>query len=99
MVAIEKVPFESLSTKVASFTYFINDIIDVFGSNWLKNLWRGKFADWLKKKKKVLFNCKYKISFQPDECAKPTCSVTCLNNIWLLKCTFVVVYLLILLVS
>ena len=67
---------------------------------------------WKEKKEKDLLNCKYKVTFQPDGYAERTCAVTCfihvgfdrrLDNIWLLKYTFVVfylfVYLLFLLVS
>ena len=52
-------------------------------------------------KKKDLLNSKYKVIFQPDECTKPTCAATRfihfglghhLDNIRLLKCTFVVFY-------
>ena len=51
-----------------------------------------------KKKEKDLFNCKYKVTFQPDGFAEPTCGATCfihfgyghrLDNIRLLKRTFV----------
>ena len=58
---------------------------------------------WLRKyKEKNLLNCKYKVTFQLDGCAEPTCAAACfnhfgfgyrLNNIRLLKCTFVVLYL------
>ena len=59
-----------------------------------------KVADWVKKEKDLL-NCKYKVTFQPDECMEPTWAATCfihfgfchrLDNILLLKCTFVVFY-------
>ena len=85
------------------FWTFIDHFIVAFGSNHLQKTLGGKFADWVRKKKeKYLLNCKYKVTFQPDGCVEPTCAVTCfihfgfshhLDNIWLLKCTFVVFYL------
>ena len=71
----------------------------MFGSNQLQKTLEGKVPNWLKKRD--LFNCKYKVTLQPDECAEPTCAVTCLihfglghqDNIQFLKCTFVMFYL------
>ena len=70
----------------------------MFGSNRLqKKNCGGKVSDWLKKKH--LFNCKYKVIFQPDGCAEPTGAIMCyihfglghrLDDIRLLKCMFVV---------
>ena len=93
-----------------SFLTFVDHFTVVFGSNRLQKLY-GKVADWCEKKEKDLLNCKYKVAFQPDGCAEPTCTATCFipfgfdhrqDNTRLLKCTFVVfylfVYLLILLV-
>ena len=59
------------------------------------------WLDEKKKKKKYLLNCKYKVTFQPDRCTDRTRAATCfihfgfghrLDNIRLLKCTFVVFY-------
>ena len=85
------------------FWTFVDRFIVAFGSNRLQKLSRGKL---------LILNCKYKVTFQPDGIAKPTCAATCfihfglghrLDNIRLLKCTFVgfylFVYLLIWLVS
>ena len=56
---------------------------------------------WLGEKKYLLI-CKYKVIFQLDGCLEPTCATTCfihfclghrLDNIRVLKCTFVVFYL------
>ena len=46
--------------------------LDLIGS---KKLWRGKLLiGW---KKKDLFNWKYKVIFQPNGCAEPTCAAMC----------------------
>ena len=64
-----------------------------------QKLWRGRLLiGW---KRKDLLICKYKVTFQPDGCAEPTCTATCFiyfdlghrRDIWLLKCTFVMFYL------
>ena len=95
-----------------TFWTFVDHFMITFGSNQLWKTLKGMVADFVKKKEKDLLNCKYKVTFQPDGCAEPTCTVTCfihfvfghhLDNIQLLKYMFVVfylfVYLLILLVS
>ena len=55
-----------------------------------------------KKKEKDILNYKYKVTFQPDGCAEPTCAATCfihfcfghrLDNIRFLKCPFVAFHL------
>ena len=85
------------------FWTFIDYFIVAFGLNQLKKKsLMGKVADWVKKKEKHLLNCKYKVTFQPNGCAKPTCTTTCFiycvfdhcqDNIWLLKSMFVGFYL------
>ena len=65
-----------------------------------KKLWRRLLIGGEKKEKDFL-NCKYKVTFQTGGCAEPTCAATCfihfgfghcLDNIKLLKCTFLVFY-------
>ena len=58
------------------FWTFVNHFIVIFGSNRLQKTVEGKVANWMKKKKD-LSNCKYKVTFQPDGCAEPTCAATC----------------------
>ena len=102
-----------LSTSHSRLTFwtFVDHFIVVFASNRSQKTLEGKLADWVKKKKNLL-NCKEKVAFQPNGCAESTYTASCfihfgfghcLDNIQLLKCTFVVsysfVYLLFLLVS
>ena len=57
----------------------------------------GKVVDWVKKEKDLLY-CKYKVTFQPDGCAEPSCTATYFihfsfdyrpDNIRILECMFV----------
>ena len=87
-------------SRIRLFWTFVDHFIATFGSNRLQKLWRRNLPiGW---KIKDLLNCKYKIIFQPDGYAERTCAATCfinfgfghrLDNIRILKCTFVVFYL------